>query len=77
MNSKLKIYYQNIRGMRTKNKAFFTELIANSYDVILLSVTSLNEEFYDSQFFDNRCVVFTVDRSREGTALSRGGVKRH
>lgn len=59
--------------MRTKNERFFAGLIANSYDIVLLCETWLNEDFYDSEFFDNRYVVFRIDRKREGTGMSRGG----
>lgn len=71
--STLKVYYQNVRGLGTKTKDFRTELMANSFDVILLSETWLNNDFYDHEFFDNRYVVFRVDRNKEETGLSRGG----
>lgn len=71
--SKLKLYYQNIRGMRTKSKEFFVNLIANSYDIIFLCETWLTDGFYDSEFFDNRYVVFRVDRRVDLTGLTRGG----
>lgn len=72
-SSKLKMYYQNIRGMRTKSKAFFEKMIANGYDVILLCETWLNDNFYDSEFFDNRYIVFRIDRNKEETGMTLGG----
>lgn len=71
--SVLKMYYQNVRGLRTKTKDFHTEIMLNSYDIILLCETWLNNDFYDSEFFDNRYVVFRVDRNKEETGLSTGG----
>lgn len=73
VESELSIYYQNVRGMRTKNENFLPEVMANSYDVLLLCETWLNGEFYDSEFFDNRYVVFRMDRNVAITGLSRGG----
>lgn len=72
-NSELHIYYQNVRGMRTKNDNFLPEIMANSYDVLLLCETWLNSDFYDSEFFDNRYVVFRIDRNSVTTGMSRGG----
>lgn len=73
MNSVLKICYQNVRGLRTKAKQFRSELIANSYDVISLCETWLNDDFYDYEFFDNRYVAYMVNRNCERTGMSRGG----
>lgn len=69
----LSIYYQNVRGMRTKNDTFLLEIMANSYAVLLLCETWLNSNIYDSEFFDNRYVVFRMDRNSAVTGLSRGG----
>lgn len=60
----MKFYYQNVRGLKTKVKNFLSNLIVSSYDVILLSETWLNEDFFSSELFDSRYVVYRKDRDR-------------
>lgn len=42
------MYYQNVRGLRTKSKKFKVELMKNSFDVILLCETWLLVSLFDS-----------------------------
>ena len=67
-HNSLKLYYQNVRGLRTKTKEFFLAVIDNDYDIIVLTETWLSSDIYDAELFSANYVVFRYDR-----ALSRGG----
>lgn len=49
--NKLKIYYQNVNGMKTEVNEFRMSLLVSDYDVIVLTETWLREEYYDSELF--------------------------
>lgn len=59
----LSIYYQNVRGLKTKTSEFKNELLQTNYDIIFLTETWLNPNIYDSELFDDRYVVYRKDRS--------------
>ncbi|KAH8320191.1 hypothetical protein KR059_011229, partial [Drosophila kikkawai] len=70
----LKIYFQNISGMRTKTGAVYLATSSCDYDVIILVETWLNMDFFDNEFFDaNLYQVFRKDRDAAKTQCSRGG----
>ena len=68
----LSIYYQNVRGLRTKTDSFHMGVMSGNYDIIALTETWLNSSFYDSELFDNRYTVIRRDRSEN--KLRGGGV---
>lgn len=70
---KLKYYYQNVRGLKSKTKLFMSNLIENSYDVILLSETWLVSDVFSSELFDDRYIVYRNDRDRVLTKKDDGG----
>lgn len=51
------IYYQNVRGLRSKTLTFYRNLSLVSYDIIILTETWLNDSVFDSELFDSRYVV--------------------
>lgn len=62
-NFNLKIYYQNVRGLRTKAEEFYIAILSQNYDLILVTETWLNETVFDRELFDQRYNVFRRDRS--------------
>ena len=71
--SNLRIYYQNVRGLRTKIDSFFLAVTDEEYDVIVLTETWLDDRVLSVQLFGNRYHVFRNDRSHLSSRKSRGG----
>lgn len=69
----INLYYQNVRGLRTKTIDFFHNIVCNDYDVITLSETWLNSSVFDSELFDNRYVVYRRDRETTGFHSKKNG----
>lgn len=69
----LTVYYQNCRGMRTKLKTIFFNIMSNSYDIIILTETWLNNSIYDEEFMDQRYILYRCDRDLKLTQKSDGG----
>jgi len=62
-NNGLKIYFQNIPGMRTKTQSVFMNTSNSDYDIIILVETWLNSNFSSNEFFDPKLFqVFRKDR---------------
>lgn len=59
----LDIYYQNLRGMRTKTNAVFNNIMQNKYDVIAFTETWLNSNVNNGEFIDTRYNVYRRDRT--------------
>ncbi|XP_055615169.1 uncharacterized protein LOC129761472 [Toxorhynchites rutilus septentrionalis] len=56
------IYYQNVRGLRTKLDNIFLTSLDCGYDVILLTETGLNDSINSLQIFGSSYNVFRCDR---------------
>lgn len=69
----LNIYYQNVRGLRTKTHSFLRNVCLNSYDIIILTETWLMDSVYSSELFDGRYLVWRRDRDYSRTSQTRGG----
>lgn len=68
----LNIYYQNVRGLKTKLANIYNQISANNFDVIMLSETWLNNSVLNSEICDsNRYTVFR--RDREDPCKTQGG----
>lgn len=67
------IYYQNVRGLRTKTSTFFRNICLNSYDIVCLTETWLIEGINDSELFDDRYLVWRRDRDYVKTGQVMGG----
>lgn len=63
MCSELSIYYQNVRGLRTKCDDFYISALNHDYDVIVLVETWLNATVYDHEYLDNRYNIYRRDRN--------------
>lgn len=69
----LSIYYQNCRGIRTKMHTLYMNILAHSYDIIILTETWLYADILDNEYIDSRYVVFRADRDRAATGRLEGG----
>jgi hypothetical protein len=58
----LEIYYQNVRGLRTKQLEFYDNVCASNFDIICLSETWPNKIIYDHNLFPNRYTVYRSDQ---------------
>lgn len=67
-NQQLKIFYQNVRGMRTKSKTVFRNTSLCDYDIVIFTETWLGPELFSHEFFPKKYDVFRYDR-----ADNRGG----
>lgn len=72
-SSKLNIYYQNVRGLRSKTLTFYRNICLNSYDVIILTETWIVDSIASSELFDDRYIVWRRDRDLDLTGQTRGG----
>ncbi|KAL0829565.1 hypothetical protein ABMA28_003076 [Loxostege sticticalis] len=57
------MYYQNVRGLRTKTHNFYCNLANSNYDIIILTETWLKDNISNSELFDGRYIVYRRDRS--------------
>ncbi|CAH2109299.1 unnamed protein product [Euphydryas editha] len=58
----LNVYYQNVRGLRTKTHLFYCNLMNSCYDIIILTETWLNSGVSSLELFNDRYVVYRRDR---------------
>lgn len=77
----LVLYYQNVRGLRTKLNDLHMTLSACDYDVVVFTETWLNDNIMDTEL-TNEYVIYRCDRSPATSQFRRGGgvligVKRH
>lgn len=69
-NSNLSVYYQNVRGLRTKTN-IRTNISACQHDIIIFTEHWLNENFFSSEYFDDN---YSVERyDRKSSNKERGG----
>lgn len=71
--STINVYYQNVRGLRTKLKHLTTGIPTNNADIYALTETWLNEDIYDSELGFNKFNVFRTDRSKDTSNCEMGG----
>lgn len=71
-STSLQVYYQNMRGLRTKVDELYAGVLAEEYDLIILAETWLTDDFLNAELFDNRYHAVDNDRNdgrREGGVL--------
>lgn len=71
--SSLNIYYQNVRGLKSKITQFYLSLITADYDVICLTETWLNSDIHSHELFDDRYNVYRNDRNFDDDHRRDGG----
>ena len=69
----LLVYYQNVRGLRTKIDSFMLNVSDSPYDIIVLTETWLDDRFFSAQLFGDAFTVFRNDRNQINSTKSRGG----
>lgn len=67
------VYYQNVRGLRTKTGVFYRNLCLCSYDIICLTETWLNDSINNNELFDDRYIVWRRDRNYDELDQLKGG----
>ena len=77
----LTIFYQNVRGLRTKTQDLRLALSSSDYDVIALTETWLGSDILNSELSSDY-VIHRLDRNPSTSLMHRGGgvligVKRH
>lgn len=72
--SSLTIYYQNVRGLRTKLSDVFNSILSSDYPIIAFSETWLCDSIYSSEVIDDRYNVYRRDRKNNNSSKTvRGG----
>lgn len=69
----MNVYYQNVRGLRTKFNVLQLSVATSSFDVIALTETWLNRDFDTSELGLSNYSVYRRDRCPVATGLGRGG----
>lgn len=69
----VKLYYQNVRGLRTKSDSCFQACSDGFFDIIAFTETWLNHSHVDVDFFPNQYVVHRSDRQYVPGVIERGG----
>jgi hypothetical protein len=70
-DTSIDIFYQNVRGLRTKFTELFDNAISSGYNIFCLTETCLNDQCYDQNLFPDGFNVFRSDRIH--TEKKRGG----
>lgn len=69
----LNVFYQNVRGLRTKTIELKNNILCSEYDIIIITETWLHEGIFDGEFCDDRYDVFRFDRDPTITGKDKGG----
>lgn len=69
----LKIYYQNVRGLRTKTQSFFRNMYHVNHDLIILTETWLNNNVLSGELFGNKYLVYRRDRETSKLTNKKDG----
>jgi exonuclease III len=67
----LEIFYQNVRGLRTKQTELFDNVCSVDFQIICLTEIWLNDMCFDHKLFPDSCTIFRSDRV--SSTKSRGG----
>lgn len=67
------VYYQNVRGLRSKTTDFRLNILECDWDIIALTETWLNDSIHNAELFPNEYQVYRRDRCQNRTGMSRGG----
>ncbi len=73
MKPDLNIYYQNVRGLRTRVDEINIAVLSSNYDIIVLTETWLHAGIRNEELIDNRYIVHRKDRDYETVNQQRGG----
>lgn len=73
-SSSLEIYYQNVRGLRTKADTFFESVLSSDFSIYSITETWLCPDISSSDYFPPNFVVHRRDREGPGAKQIGGGV---
>ena len=73
LSTSFTILYQNTNGLNTKLTDFYTNVLTNNYDSILVCESWLNHTHKNSELFDDRYNVFRCDRKTQQCNKRIGG----
>ena len=73
MTSTLRLFYQNVRGIRTKTSDVYQSVLNSNYDVLVFTETWLNNSIVSNEFVDGRYNVFRRDRETTSSSRLDGG----
>jgi len=68
-----KVYYQNVRGLRSKLFNLRTNFILLSYDAYILTETWLSDDISNSELCFDGYLIFRCDRNLRTSNCRRGG----
>lgn len=71
--SSLSIYYQNVRGLKTKVQEVHLASQISIYGIICFTETWIDKGVFDNELFSGRYNVFRADRKFQTLGLVRGG----
>lgn len=69
----ISLFYQNLRGIRTKVNEFSTNFANLNADFFCLTETWLNSDFLSSEYISNNFISYRKDRNYESTKTVKGG----
>ncbi|KAK9730293.1 Endonuclease-reverse transcriptase [Popillia japonica] len=67
------VYYQNVRGLRTKTQQLYTQTLDLHYDIVCLTETYLNSSVLNGELFNANYTVYRRDRESCASLKSDGG----
>lgn len=67
------VFYQNVRGLKTKTHELYTASLTCNYDSLVLTETWLDSSVFDNELLSNDYVIFRTDRNFDLTNTTRGG----
>lgn len=67
------MYYQNVRGLRTKTNQVYLNTLNLNLDIIIFTETWLTENYENSELFSEKFIVYRNDRNSRSSAFARGG----
>ncbi|XP_036322182.1 uncharacterized protein LOC118736201 [Rhagoletis pomonella] len=69
----LSVYYQNVRGLRTKLSSFLAASSISEHDVICITESWLHPSIHDGEILDSTYTIYRKDRNSLLSGYERGG----
>lgn len=70
---KLNVFYQNVRGLRTKCLTIYNNILSCDYDILCFTETWLQSDIFDTEICDTaKYDVFRCDRNLVSTSKATG-----
>lgn len=73
INNLIQVYYQNVRGLRSKTTQFRLGILECNWDIVAITETWLNDSIFSAELFPDQYQVYRRDRCQLRTGMSRGG----